>query len=73
MSHLGVELTSEQIEHVAVRAAELRDAVLESACDGALQGNAVDRDTVRGFVDRDVDLQTWLARGFALGYRKRSP
>jgi len=72
MSRLETELSPEQIEHIAVRAAELDRGDLEAWCDAALHFPS-DRNTIGRIVRNDPDLTEWLDLGRNIGYRRRTP
>lgn len=65
------DLDAEQIEHVAVRAAEIGRYDLETWCDAALHFPS-DRTTIARIVEHDADLTEWLELGARTGYRKRA-
>lgn len=74
------ELTAEQIEHIAVRAAELGDPIVEGACDRALShpeaqlGTMTFERVVRDIARNEIVYAEWLEDAEVTRcYRKRTP
>jgi hypothetical protein len=73
-----VELTTEQIEHIALRAAELRDGYVEHACNMALAtpwiklGDVTYEQVLRDIVANDSTYAEWMKLGANTGYRERT-
>lgn len=73
-----VELDTEQIEHLALRAAELRDGYVEHACNMALAtpwlklGDLTYEQVLRDIAANDQDYAEWMELGRNTGYRKRT-
>lgn len=59
-----------QIEHVAVKAAELGDTELESMCDDALAGTS-SPDLVTSAAHEDERYTEWMERGRLWGWEVR--
>jgi len=76
LGRLEVELSPEQIEHIAVRAAELGDSELEMACNGAMGIHQNNRffgiRVVRDTISNNSNMQEWLELGRNIGYWRRS-
>jgi len=72
MSHIEAELTPDQIEHIAVRAAERENRATEAICNLALSGNAECADIVRDIIANEPTYAEWLELGRNTGYRSRS-
>lgn len=72
-----VELDTAQLEHLAVRAAELKDGYVEHACNMALAMPSVKRGDVtyeqilRSIVADEPHYTEWMELGANTGYRSR--
>lgn len=64
------EWTEIEIEHLALRAAEVGDTATESLCDDAL-GGRVDAAVVANLARSERDYTAWMERGAELGWRSR--
>lgn len=66
-----VELSDDEVEHLASRASELGDTDVESLCDDALAGLRPSSELV-GWINQSDDYKVWMERGSNLGFVSRS-
>ena len=64
-----LDLTDEQIEHVALYAAEHMRPDLEALCDGTDPGKV---ERIIDAIERDNELAWWMGRGRATGWQMRT-
>lgn len=70
MTHFGVEFDEAEIEHIAVRAAEVADSRLEALCDEALRDGEVG-DELSEQMLYNPDIVQWIEEGRHNGWRRR--